>query len=439
MNEKMRCAIVGTGHRATIYVSAIFDWVKEETELCGLCDISQVRMDWHNDQIAKTYGSDRVLTYQDFDLLLKEQRPDVVIVTTPDYTHHEYACRALEAGVAVHCEKPMTVDLPTTRKVIETVEKTGGNMVVSLNLRYSNLYKKVKNLLSSGIIGEPKFICLTETLDSSHGADYFRRWHRDKKKSGGFLIQKSSHHFDLVNWWLKSYPKTVFAIGDLLFYGRENALARGIEKPYERYTGVPEAANDFFALDLDSSSDLNKGLYRNAESDSDYIRDRNVFGEGITIEDTLGVVTRYENGVIFNYTLVAYSTYDGLKATITGTEGRIELEESFSPHIASRVDGKIVSKRAEKHHLSLQIHPMFSAPYEVEIPEGGDGHGGGDQGITRASFSSTSAGESADLPTVYDGAAASILGIAANESMETGKSVDCGDLLSLKSGAASAT
>ena len=65
-------------------------------------------------------------------------------------------------------------------------------------------------------------------LDTSHGADYFRRWHREKDKSGGLLVHKSTHHFDLVNWWLASSPKTVFAMGGLRFYGRENAEGRGV-------------------------------------------------------------------------------------------------------------------------------------------------------------------------------------------------------------------
>ena len=43
-------------------------------------------------------------------------------------------------------------------------------------------------------------------LDTVHGADYFRRWHREKKNSGGLLVHKSSHHFDLVNWWLGDVP-----------------------------------------------------------------------------------------------------------------------------------------------------------------------------------------------------------------------------------------
>ena len=43
-------------------------------------------------------------------------------------------------------------------------------------------------------------------LDTRHGADYFRRWHRNKNNSGGLMVHKATHHFDLVNWWMIPTP-----------------------------------------------------------------------------------------------------------------------------------------------------------------------------------------------------------------------------------------
>ena len=64
------------------------------------------------------------------------------------------------------------------------------------------------------VIGEVKAVHFEWMLSTYHGADYFRRWHRDKRNSGGLLVHKSTHHFDLVNFWLNDKPKTVFAFGD---------------------------------------------------------------------------------------------------------------------------------------------------------------------------------------------------------------------------------
>ncbi len=80
-----------------------------------------------------------------------------------------------------------------------------------------------------------------------------------------------------------------------MFYGRQNAEARGESYNYDRYTGVAEADNDPFALRLDENEAL-RGLYLEAEKDSGYLRDRNVFGDNISAEDTMSVTARYANG-----------------------------------------------------------------------------------------------------------------------------------------------
>ena len=113
-----------------------------------------------------------------------------------------------------------------------------------------------------------------------------------KENSGGLLVHKATHHFDLVNWWIDSYPQSVFALGDLLFYGKANAESRGESYAYSRYTGEAAARDDPFALFLDKKAAF-KGLYLDAEKETGYIRDRNVFGEPISAEDTMAVTARY--------------------------------------------------------------------------------------------------------------------------------------------------
>ena len=112
-------------------------------------------------------------------------------------------------------------------------------------------------------------------LDTVHGADYFRRWHRQKANSGGLMVHKSGHHFDLVNWWLNAQPVTVGAMGRLAFYGEENGRRHGWARDYERARGSQEAKNDPFALDLEADETL-KSIYADAEKEDGYHRDQNV-------------------------------------------------------------------------------------------------------------------------------------------------------------------
>ena len=252
-DTRKRYALVGTGGRAQMFIDAIVSTYRENAVMVGLCDLSQTRMDWHNQQIAEEFDAAPIATYtaDNFDQMVAETKPDTIIVTSMDSTHHLYINRAMELGCDAISEKPMTIDAAKARSIFETIDRTGRSLRVTFNYRYTPVATKVRELLMQGVVGRPLHVNFQWVLDTFHGADYFRRWHREKDKSGGLMVHKATHHFDLINWWLASYPKQVFAFGDLLFYGRENAAKRGENYNYTRYTGVEAAATDPFALTLD--------------------------------------------------------------------------------------------------------------------------------------------------------------------------------------------
>jgi predicted dehydrogenase len=436
VNAKKRFAVVGTGGRAGMFIQAITTTYHDSCALVALCDLSQTRMNWHNQQIQSQAGMAPVPTYQadQFDALIADTRPDTVIVATMDATHHLYINRAMELGCDVITEKPMTTDAEKARSIFDTIEGTGKKLRVTFNYRYAPAFTKLRELLMQGVAGRPLSVDFSWLLDTYHGADYFRRWHREKQNSGGLLVHKATHHFDLVNWWIDSYPDEVFAFGDLMFYGKQNAAARGETYPYQRYTGVPEALEDPFALFLDRDASL-RGLYLEAETDNGYIRDRNVFGEPITIEDTMAVTARYRNGVILSYSLLAYCPWEGLNVAITGTKGRVEL------NVVENVN--LVSGQGEAHDLqaskgpfkraAIRVFPMFGEGYDVELPSGEDGnHGGADPVMLEQLFSPNPPPDPFNRAASHvDGAASIMLGIAANRSMETHQPVRINDLFRL--------
>ncbi|GHO46219.1 Gfo/Idh/MocA family protein [Ktedonospora formicarum] len=437
MTQSKRYAIVGTGSRAGMYVDALTTTYQDKAELVAFCDLSQVRMDWYNQRIHERgyRGGEPLPTFKAeyFDTMIAEARPDVVIVTTMDSTHHTYIVRAMELGCDVITEKPMTTEVPKIRAIFDTIERTGKSLRVTFNYRYTPAYTRFRELVRDGVVGRPLSVDFSWLLDTSHGADYFRRWHREKQNSGGLMVHKATHHFDLVNWWIDSYPRQVFALGDLKFYGRANAEERGESYPYTRYTGIPEAQGDPFALKLDENEAL-RGLYLEAEQESGYLRDRNVFGEPITIEDTMSVVARYQNGAQLSYHLLAYSPWEGLRVAITGTRGRIELEvvENIN-HLNGdgRAKGVGASKGSFKQ-ATIRAYPMFGVPYEVEVPIGEGGHGGGDPVLLEQLFAPEPPFDPFKRAASHiDGAASILTGISANESMRTGTLVTVDDLFPL--------
>lgn len=434
MSQRKRYAIVGTGGRCVLFIDAICDAFKEHAELVAFCDVSPTRMAHHNRRIKERYNHEPVVTYvaDDFDRMVAETKPDVVIVTTMDSLHHKYIIRAMELGCDAISEKPMTTDADKAKAIFDAIERTGRKLRVTFNYRYTPHATKFRELVRDGLIGKPQAVDFSWVLDTRHGADYFHRWHAQMQNSGGLLVHKSTHHFDLINWWIQGRPKTVYAMGDLKFYGRKNAAARGESYTYDRYTGHPEAEGDPFALFLDRDENA-KSLYLDAEKDSGYIRDRNVFGDHINIYDTMAVLVNYDNGVILNYSLQAYSPWEGFRAAITGDKGRIELFDSHGSHIITGQDDKeLAAAQHENQKQELVYYPMFGKPEIIEVQKAEGGHGGGDPIMLEQIFAPNPPEDPFHRAASHiDGATSILCGVCANQSIATGSPVYCDQVLPL--------
>jgi len=429
ITPKTRYAMVGMGSRTGMFAEAILGKYRDRCELVGLCDLNQTRMDYYNRRFQEKFGDPFVPAYRagDFDAMVRERKPGVVIVTTIDRAHHEYIIRAMELGCDVITEKPMTIDVDKCRAIFDAIARTGRTLRVTFNYRYSPLRTAVKDLLMNGAIGSVKSVHFEWLLDTRHGADYFRRWHRDKRNSGGLMVHKATHHFDLVNWWLESTPQTVFGFGSLAFYGKANAQARGITKFYERSTGSPNAEGDPFALDLRADDTL-RGLYLEAEHEDGYLRDQSVFGNDISIEDTMNVLVRYRNGAQMSYTLSAYCPWEGCRIAFIGTRGRIELEDVES--IEGGNPSIIVGENPQPGQR-ITVFPHWEKPYRATIPPAIGGHGGGDAVLAEDLFGDPPPDPYRRAASHIDGARSILTGIAANISFETGQPVEVDKLFPL--------
>ncbi|WP_373229062.1 Gfo/Idh/MocA family protein [Cohnella sp.] len=427
MSSKKKYVLVGSGGRAEFFYSAIATSYQETSELLAFCDTNQTRMNFSNRRLVNKYGYHEVHTYkaEQFEEMIKQQKPDAVIVTSVDRTHHTYIIRALEQGCDVITEKPMTVDESKCQDILDAVKRTGRNVRVTFNYRYAPHHTKARELIEDGTIGKITSVHFEWLLNTQHGADYFRRWHRDKRNSGGLLVHKSTHHFDLVNFWIGSEPDTVFAFGDLLFYGKENAEQRGVTKFYDRATGNPNAEDDHFALHMDKNENL-KGLYLDAEHEDGYRRDQSVFGDGINIEDTMGVMVKYKNNAIMTYSLNAYLPWEGYRIAFNGTKGRIEMTVVEQSYVNS---GGEKSQEGALKGKTITVFPMFAAPYEVMVEEGIGGHGGGDPVLLNDIFGTPKEDRYNRAANHIDGARSILTGIAANRSIRTGQAVRVDDLV----------
>jgi len=427
-SPRKRYALVGVGSRSGMYRKAVLDDYAKHAQMVGYCDINLGRLQLAQRQ-ARESAKVEVPIYEakDFDRMIRETKPDIVIVTTKDSTHSDYIIRAMELGCDVMTEKPMTTDEKKCRAIFAAQKKTGRNIIVTFNYRYSPHRTQVKDLLMSGAIGDIRSVDFHWLLNTMHGADYFRRWHGNKANSGGLMVHKATHHFDLVNWWLSAVPVEVLAQGKREFYTPAMAKRLGLASHHERCHTCPEKSKCTFFLDLAGNANL-KRLYLDNEKYDGYFRDRCVFRPEIDIEDTMNVIVKYNTGATLSYSLNAFNAWEGYTIAFNGTKGR--LEHGIMERVTTFGDGSVPGA-IKPGGTYIRIYPMRAPAYEVPLwPKGEGGHGGGDDVMLDDMFLAEKKADKYARAADHRGGALSILtGVAANHSIASGKTVNIADLV----------
>lgn len=425
--DKKKYVLVGLGGRSLIFKDAFLKLNKDSVRLLAICDNNKGRLNLGFNQLKAANTDLAKYLSNDFDKMIAKHKPDTVIVCTKDSTHDYYICRAMQLGCDVITEKPMTTDESKCQRIIDTCNETGKTVRVTFNYRYSPVRTQVKELLMSGVIGKILSVNFQWLLDIRHGADYFRRWHRNKENSGGLMVHKSTHHFDLVNWWLSTYPESVFAKGKRVFYTEKQAQRYGLDKHNKRCHGCQVSAKCNFFLDMANTDNLRELYFDNERYDS-YFRDKCVFDhQDSDIEDVMNVIVEYNSGALLSYSLNAFMPWEGYRVEFNGTRGRLEHFCQEASYING--DGTVQGKFKEDA-TTIKIFPNFQTPYEVKVRKGEGGHGGGDEVMLEDIFSKNNNDPLMRSANQIQGAYSILTGIAANKSMASGKQIFIRELIS---------
>ena len=411
-----RYALVGVGSRGySMFMEPLLRDYADVAQLVGLCDTNPARM-----RLANARCGSAIPCYADVEALVAAQQPDVVIVASVDATHAEITCMALELGCDVIAEKPMATTAEQVRDILDAERRSGQSLRVSFNARYGAPTERLKELLNERRVGRIASVDFTEFLDTRHGADYFRRWHRNKANSGGLLVHKATHHFDQINWWIDSDPETVFAMGARQFYGPQR------DERGERCLTCGYADSCPFYVDLRSDEALS-ALYLRAESEDGYWRDRCVFAPEIDIEDTLHVTVRYANGVLLNYALYAFAPFEGQRIGFTGSAGRMEVDWVDRYHGLDVAGG--CSVRPLDVSPDVRTSPHFGRAYIEPVVQRTGAHGGADARIRKHLFRKGVPDPLRQQAGSRAGAMSVLVGCAANQALVTGHPVRISDLI----------
>ncbi|MDV3310279.1 MAG: Gfo/Idh/MocA family oxidoreductase [Cyclobacteriaceae bacterium] len=407
--KKMRIAIVGTGDRALgMWSKDVAETYGDTVEYVGLCDINPGRVSFFKSATGFTCP-----TYTDFEKMMKETKPDTLIVTTVDATHSEFIIKGMEMGANIITEKPMTTDEEKCEAILQAEKRTGKKVIVTFNYRYSPHRARVYQLLRAGEIGDLTSVDFHWYLDTRHGADYFRRWHRLKEKGGTLWVHKATHHFDLLNWWIESDPEEVYATGMLEFYGKHGPFRDSHCRP------CPHKDKCKFYYDI-TRNKRHMDLYVANEKYDNYHRDGCVFREDVNIYDKMAATIKYANGVHVSYSLTTYSPYEGYRIAFNGTKGRIDMWIQESNPVEDR------------NYDEIMLTRNFGTREFIRVPHGTSGHGGGDRILKDSIFKGVTEDPLRQSAGVRDGALSILVGIAARKSCETGQPIKIADLTSIK-------
>ncbi len=213
MKDRLRYALIGSGGMGRGHIGALEGI--EEIEIVAIADpFAESRA-----KALEALGR-QVPTYADYRRMLDAEKPDAVVIATPNYTHADIVCDALEAGCHVLGEKPMASTIEGCNRIVGASRCSGRVYQVGLELRYAALWQRLHSLIREGRIGRVRQLWCKEFRGP--WALKVEQWITQREKSGGTLAEKNCHHFDLFNWYVGQRALRVAGFGSVdLVYGRE--------------------------------------------------------------------------------------------------------------------------------------------------------------------------------------------------------------------------
>jgi len=205
--KKIRFGIIGLGNQGNNYIKRFENGQIENGEISALCDVNPVKIE----KVKNRTPLKNIVYFDDYKKMLDSGLVDAVLVETPHYQHPEIAIECLNRNVNVIVDKPAGVYTKQVREMNEVAEKSKAHFAVLFNQRTTAVYRKMRELILSGEIGEIQRVTWIIT-------DWFRTqqyydsgsWRATwSGEGGGVLINQCPHQIDLIQWVVGMMPKKV--------------------------------------------------------------------------------------------------------------------------------------------------------------------------------------------------------------------------------------
>ena len=218
--KKLKVICIGAGGRGRGYFNIMSEH-PDKFELVGVAD----PIDAARDVFIRSFGIPEENSYRSWEEILDRPKfADIAIISTLDDMHYKPAMKAIELGYDLLLEKPIAQTVEEISDIAKAAHKKGARVIVCHVLRYTPFYKKVKDIVDSGAIGEIMSVIALERVQNIHYSHSYVRgnWHSEKE-STPMLLAKSCHDIDIIQWLLGKTCKKVSSFGDLTYFKSENA------------------------------------------------------------------------------------------------------------------------------------------------------------------------------------------------------------------------
>lgn len=416
MAKALKLACIGCGARAQTY-TALAAKQPDRFQIVAGADPVVERVE----KVRRISGRDDFRGFSNAEALLSAGKiADVMIVATQDNSHYANCKGALRLGYDVLLEKPISTTAAQVLEIERLAEQANRRVMVCFVLRFAAFYRKVKEIIQSGALGEIVSIQANEGVNPWHQAHSFVRGHWSVVgQSSPMIISKCCHDTDIVHWLVGRRCTRIASFGSLEFFRAERAPA-GV--PARCTDGCP--VGDTCAYNaLRYTTDrrfpwlpmvFDRAQEAGVEEIVTWLRTspwgRCVYRCDNDAVDRQVLAMEFEGGITGTFTMTAFAT--GRHVEICGTQGVLKGGESYRQQFGT--------------HLILLPHEGEPVRYTVHAEDGGyELHGGGDAGLVNALYAEMTKPPGAPLAAGLESTVHShLIGFAAEEARLTGRTIN---------------
>ncbi len=397
----IRVAVIGVGVRSVSYLTNVPADIRGRIQLVAVADISVKRRRLFAERFTE-WGTPE--EFETGEALLRKVSYDALIIGSYNNTHADFAIEALDSGACILLEKPVAITTDQCRRLWQKFQAVeDARVFVGFVLRYSPFYKRVSELIKDNAIGQLMAIDADENLSQSITSGFFRDWRRDDKLSGGFMVEKCSHDFDIFHMLTERRVARVFSIAR-----RTHFVKRPREEQHRRFDSevIRNIAFDYSDIHV-------KQIFENTSDESIYDAESDV-------PDHQAVMLEYEDGVLINFMACHGQPRATRRLRAFGSNGSLEGD----------IDRGVIL-----HDVPHEAH-LGAETLRHDIVFDDSGHHGADSVINDAFWKAAAGGEVENLAGVREGIEAVLVGIAAEQSKRSGRPVSLEPLRNAVYGAA---